>query len=219
MDHIRNALSSLVAFLLIGVITVFISVGSFIIVPFIMITQWLFNWPYKAPDQDVVDEFQRVYEAMGNGDIAFLESYAKTNLDFPKGVDGFIGRHWLTDAIDSGSLATVRWILDQGVEVNYFDDEGYSPLMSAIEDRAGETTEILKMLLDAGADARACGTLDVTALHHAVFRASPEAIRMLLEHGADPMAYDSDYVPETPIDNARHAKRPEIVALLESYSK
>jgi hypothetical protein len=219
LDRIRSLLSYAVAMLLVGVITLTITVGTVIMVPFLMISQRLFNWPNKAPDQKNVDEYYSVFEAMAEGNLDFLNEYAKANPEFPDGVNKFIGRHWLTNAIDSGSVKSVEWVLSKGVEVNYFDDEGRSALMSAIEDESRKTTDVLELLLAAGADVRAMGTLDVTALHHAAYRGSLDAVKLLLEHGADPKAYDCDYTPETPIDCAKRAKRPEIVALMESYSK
>ncbi len=179
-------------------------------------------WPLKLlfgnggdhVDPEILAEYQRVTGALANSDIEFLEQYAQTNPNFPHGKDDFVGRYWLTNAIDLGSVETVQWFLDQGCEVNYQDDEGYSPLQSAIE-RDEDSLNIIERLVQAGADINAKGTLNLTPLHAAAVHGSPEVLQYLLDLGADPFAWDTDYTPSQPIDFAN--QNPDNAAVLRDH--
>ena len=122
--------------------------------------------------------------------------------------------------------------MDQGAEVDFRDEEGRCPLDSAIQ-REGdyelrrkadpdlspdsETLEILTLLFDAGADLNLPNVLMSTPLHFAAYHGSADVVQLLLDHGANPLAYDSDYVPETPIHVAQARKRHDIAALLKAH--
>jgi hypothetical protein len=54
---------------------------------------------------------------------------------------------------------------------------------------------------------------DSTLLHHAVRESYPEAVRYLLDQGANPLA--RDLLGKTPLDLARQMKLTEIVGMLE----
>jgi len=78
-------------------------------------------------------KFKRQFEALASGDIARLEQLGGELSGFPHGTDDFIHRHWITNAIDSGSVRSVKWMLEKCVDLNFRDAEGYSPLHSALE--------------------------------------------------------------------------------------
>jgi len=177
-------------------------------------------------DPEVVEDYDHVTLALEKGDIAFLEERAVQDPDFPQGVDGFLGRHWLTNAIGSGNLESVEWFLNQDVDVNYQDDEGMSPLKSAIQHEHDDTVmgrehslsiDIVSLLLDAGADINARGILDVTPLHTAAAIGSVELVQFLLDNGADSLAMDSEYVPGYPVSYANKRNSPNVVALLKKH--
>jgi len=94
---------------------------------------------------------------------------------------------WLTPASASNDLlratdvARVKQLIAQGANVNAHDEHGRTALMSAV--RKGHR-EIVRMLLDAGADPNLQTSYGATALsmasgHH------PDIVRMLLDAGAD----------------------------------
>ena len=58
----------------------------------------------------------------------------------------------------------------------------------------------MALLIERGANVNARVTLDVTPLHVAAAHGSAELIQLLLDHGADPLAWDSEYTPDQPID-------------------
>jgi hypothetical protein len=111
--------------------------------------------------------------------------------DFPHGKDHFIHREWIINAIDCGSLASVQWMLSKNVNLHFIDDEGYSVLHTCIERDNADKYEILQLLIDSGADVNVGNNLasmainSWTPLHLAAARNDIDAIKILLENGAD----------------------------------
>ena len=220
-DFLTRAIASAVFYSLMGI---FVVIG-WALIQFYSLIQ-LFGYGPEPPDPAMVDEVERIYRALEESDIKFLEDYAKLHPNFPHSTDDWLERHWLTNAIDCGSVASIRWILDQGVDANYNDDEGFSPLKSVLQREydsknrewgQSDAVEIIDMLLAAGADINAKGTLDVTALHNAAAWGSAKMVRHLLDRGANPDAMDRDFVPGNPLSYVNKRKHPEIAALLESH--
>lgn len=89
-----------------------------------------------------------------------------------------------------GSSSVVRLLLSNGASVSAVDVDGFSALLLSIQRRHLAVT---KMLLTAGADKEAktasCGS---TSLHLAVSSMQPEAVRVLIEAGANPDSRSSD---------------------------
>ena len=215
-----NDLSGQMAGYLIFFILVFLF-GSLILilVPVAFIWSIIQRWLGFGPEpvsQDVLGEYYGLMEALEKFDLPFLERYKASVPNFPHCVDHFIGRRWLINAIYYGSLDSVRWVLDQGVEIEYYDDEGISPLAAAINKEAPDSVDVVALLLDRGANVNAKGTLDVTPLHIAAANGSSTVVQILLDRGADPWAFDSDYTPMLPINWANSKKGCEIGILLRA---
>jgi len=130
------------------------------------------------------DKYAEAISVLGQTDISEFELLCETIDNFPHGKDKFIERHWITNAIDCGSIESVQWILSKGVELKFRDDEGYMPLHSCIHRTLPNKYEILKALIKAGADLNAQGTNDYTALHSAAVRNDKKAMQILLDAGA-----------------------------------
>ncbi|KAM0460131.1 hypothetical protein ACHAO4_002262 [Trichoderma viride] len=102
-------------------------------------------------------------------------------------------------ACNKGSLETVRWLLDKGIDVNAESGRFATPLQAAVVEAVGavqlyggrkpEGLEIVKLLVKRGAQVNQQGGEYGTALHAAYANWSPgneeQIHQLLLEHGAD----------------------------------
>ena len=110
----------------------------------------------------------------------------------------------------------VQVLLAAGADVDAREKlGGWTPLHAAANEAGwSEVSEMLLMLLDAGADpsARTEDDRDRTPLHLAVWSISSAAIAVLLDAGADPETRNVD--GRTPLHLAAKERRPENVAAL-----
>jgi uncharacterized protein len=123
------------------------------------------------------------------GDAEELREALGDPPDFPNCRQPFdlaVGDHPLEYAIYWSPLAFVAELIRLGADVNYDDPAGFPPLIAALSSRRPDMAEIVRLLLDSGADVEQRGINDWTPLHYAVAERDPEAVKMLLAHGADP---------------------------------
>jgi uncharacterized protein len=130
----------------------------------------------------------------------------------------------LTEAIDEGAIGRVRDLLAAGCDPNGFDAFGESPLAVAA---MRNELEVLKLLLQYGADIRLANVEGWTALHFAVDHAIDSAIQggdrpgeecvasidWLMQNGADASAKSAD--GSSPIDIARTYRSDRVLNTLE----
>jgi ankyrin repeat protein len=128
-------------------------------------------------------------------------------------------------AVRGTDLAAVKLLLDAGANPGLAIGDGSTPLMAAANlgaPRGGdeEVTEaanradpvdIMKLLVDKGADVSAMNDLGMTAMHYAVQRGSEKAIEYLAGKGASFDVYN--YQGQTPKDLAR-GRTQQIIARL-----
>ena len=127
---------------------------------------------------------ESIFDSLERGDVQALER-ARAEIDgFPHGVDPILETRWISHAVDCGAVAAVVWMLGQGVEIDFRDDEGMTVLHRCLQ-RDTERHEVLAVLLAAGANLDLHGVNDWTALHMAAAWGDLEAVRMLLGAGAD----------------------------------
>jgi ankyrin repeat protein len=89
----------------------------------------------------------------------------------------------LSAAAMGGSTEVVNFLLDKGFEIDRKNKQGETALMSAA---AAGHAEVVKTLLDRGANVNAIDVHRRSVLNHAVFlRGHIEVIRILLDKGAD----------------------------------
>ena len=90
---------------------------------------------------------------------------------------------FLTGAAMSGDFAVARLLLEKGATPNPPDDLGYSPLMHAVLTEAS-SLDVVKLLLEHGADAKVKAKDGLTALAFAKRKGWTEVIALLTAAGA-----------------------------------
>ena len=170
-----------------------------------------------SDDRDYRD-YVYVLETLKTGTREQFEELEQLIHGFPDGVDPFIGRRWIINAIDVGSTSAIEWMLSRGVDLAFRDEEGYTPLHAAIESRAPDREQRLELLLAAGASVDLKGINDWTPAHMAAARDDVDALRLLVRFGADLSIRTEidDYA--TPLEEARNLRCPNAVAYLESLA-
>jgi ankyrin repeat protein len=129
------------------------------------------------------------HEAYVRGDLEALREALSNPPDFPncrQPFDMAVGDHPLEYAIYWSPAGFVAELIRLGADPNYLDPAGFPPLIAAVSARRSDRNEILKLLLENGADTAQRGINDWTALHFAVAERDIGAVRLLLAHGADP---------------------------------
>jgi ankyrin repeat protein len=126
----------------------------------------------------------------------------------------------LLEAIEMGNVAKVKFLLDQGVEVNYRENlisrwfrSSPTPLGYAVE---RGSAEIVKLLIDVGADVNGITRGCTTPLIIAAYKGYLDIVRLLLENGAD---VNKKVVPESAnaLQQAAYYGHKEIAKILLEY--
>ncbi|WP_353282539.1 ankyrin repeat domain-containing protein [Wolbachia endosymbiont (group A) of Myopa testacea] len=95
----------------------------------------------------------------------------------------YIGRTPLHEAVFMREIVNVRAILEAGGDVNAKDQKGYTPLHIAC--KTGETKEIIKELVKAGANVEQKDKFGKTAMYYARTEELLEKLRELSERTVD----------------------------------
>jgi uncharacterized protein len=167
-------------------------------------------------------DYDAIMEAIRASDFEAMNEFAECWDEFPCGRDDLIGRHWITNAIDSGSVEVVAWMLSHGASVPIQVDDGYSVLHSVIERSNEDKYEMMSILIDAGADVDEIGIHGYAPSHHAAVKNDVRALKILHENGADFNLRTTvdDYA--TPLEEARSMTRrnaTEAIGFLQSLEE
>ncbi|MCL7025033.1 hypothetical protein MKW94_013605, partial [Papaver nudicaule] len=120
------------------------------------------------------------------------------------------GQTPLYNAISSGQLDTFAYLLEKGANADASDDKNYTPLHCAAQ--TGRT-KIITLLLSRGVRVDVACTSG-TALLFAAANGHQDAVKVLLDHGANPNnAANSDSIPK-PLMAAIEFKSWECMELL-----
>ena len=117
------------------------------------------------------------------------------------------------DAVEDGDVSKVVEMVEAGMPVDITDREyGFTALSAAA---FNNRTDVVRCLLDKGADVNKQDRWGETALHVASIHNNTDVMRMLLQHGAIKDIKDKHGL--TPIDYAHSRNNKEAVDLLEQY--
>lgn len=130
------------------------------------------------------------------------------------GVRQHAGGTLLHYAAGAGCPEVVVLLLRLGVDANVLDSGNHPPLYRLANECAADTgPEIVRTLVDAGAEVNHCGgATRATPLHMAARRGRVGIAQVLLEFGASIEARDAKGC--TPLDRAINCRNPEVVRLL-----
>ena len=140
------------------------------------------------------ERFRRIDAAFHDGDLEALRAAVGDPAIVPNGTMPLEIGSCLVYAIYHSPIAFIRTLLEIGAEPNPAVEDGFPPLIAALttaRSRPGsqarpDALEVLALLLDAGSDPDQRGINDYTPLHWAIGDRNEDAVRLLLERGADP---------------------------------
>lgn len=118
------------------------------------------------------------------GSVAMLREVLRAGPDLTR--TNRFGGTALIPAADRGHAEYVREILKTGIDVNHVNNLGWTALLEAVllGDGGPRHTEIVRLLLTAGADPRIADRDGVTPLEHARKRGYAPMVRLLQAAGA-----------------------------------
>jgi ankyrin repeat protein len=161
-------------------------------------------------------EYRAIMDVLAFGDEAQFAELEQQVHGFPHDVDHFLGRHWITNAVAAGSYGAIAWMLSRQVDLTFLDEEGYTILQTALERQTSDKYKIIELLLKHGAPINAQGINDWTPAHMASAREDIEALKQLIQFGADLSIRTriDDYA--TPLEEAKLLKMTKSVEFLEN---
>ena len=160
---------------------------------------------FKAIDDAFkAGDFDALGAALGGSPRWFDE-----NMPFELGLG-----HPLQYAIYWSPAGFIRQLIDAGTSLNYPDHAGFPSIIAALSTGRVDRIELVRLLLERGADPNGRGVNDWTPLHYATAMRDSDAIRLLLASGADPFLRTriDDYA--TALEEAERDRYGEGAALL-----
>jgi uncharacterized protein len=150
-----------------------------------------------------------LFAAVAERDQASVNAFLAAGID-PNLRSSRDGRTALISAAAIGDLPIVKTLIQGHADVNVKDSVGYTALFHAIEARYDEVADAL--LAQPTLDLNARGKNGVTALISFVWRDRPDAVKSLLDRGADANLQDND--GDTALHGAAQNGKVEIVKML-----
>lgn len=148
-----------------------------------------------------------ISKEMGHDDIAnFLINKGAIAESFK------INPDCIVQALMNKEYARAKKMINKDIDLNFLFSD-FSPLMCSIDD-----IEIMKLLIENGADVNLKNKMNMTALTIAVISNKIEAVKLLLEKGAE-TDIPSTINDKTPIMFAKENRNKEIIELLQKYRK
>ncbi|XP_021290348.1 putative E3 ubiquitin-protein ligase XBAT35 isoform X2 [Herrania umbratica] len=121
----------------------------------------------------------------------------------------------LYNQVNYGNTEGIKALCREGAGLEWIDREGKTPLILACLNP--ELFNVAKTLIELGANVNAYrpGRHAGTPLHHAAKRGLQNTVKLLLSHGANPLALNDDC--QTPLDVARVKGHVNVVRTIEDH--
>ena len=103
--------------------------------------------------------------------------------------------------------------VDVSADPNFLDEDGWPPLMYAVQGVDDEATREVQALVDAGAQVNATTPYGMTVLMRSVYKGTEGMVRYLLAAGAN--AHVRDQEDETVLMKAMYNPEPDIVPIVK----
>jgi ankyrin repeat protein len=159
----------------------------------------------------------KLHNAYLKGDLEGVKKALGSPPDFPNCIVPMGFGECLTYAIYHSPLAFIKTLLELGADPNYPDISGFPSLIAALSSERKDKLEILKLLLDYGADVGQRGVNDYTPLHFAASLNDPQLIKLLVAHGADINARTRIDYYATPLEEAEYFGLSRAAEVLRRY--
>ena len=155
------------------------------------------------------------HTAFKRGDLGALKETLGNPPDFPNCYTPQSIGNVLEYAIYHSPLPFIQILLELGANPNYPNDEGFPSLIAALScPERSDRKELIKLLLQFGADIQQRGFNDYTPLHYAANENDVPMIELLLSCGADPKARTNIDDHATPLEEAEILGKIEAIEVL-----
>ena len=143
---------------------------------------------------NIDEKYDLITNSLRSGTVEDWEHLARQFPDFPDGLDcneTDIADSWINNAIGCCSFECIRWMLSKGVNLHHKSPGGWFALHNCIDRKLPDKYEVMQLLINSGADINVGTELKAMALngwsplHMAAARNDLEAIKALLDNGAD----------------------------------
>ncbi|KAJ5076860.1 serine/threonine-protein kinase sty13 [Anaeramoeba ignava] len=149
-----------------------------------------------------------ITEAIWNDDLKEIQKLISSGEDINKRSE-FSGQTPIYLALQKNKKEIVRYLVENGANLNIIDNNGLTPLMIAVD---SESHDMVEFLLSYGANVDAVNEYGETCLHKVIDQNSKISY-ILLSYGANPFLKDIDN--KLPLDYATNGRT---VSFLERYS-
>ncbi len=154
---------------------------------------------------EIYQQFKAIDGAYRAGDVVALRKALGDLPDFPnclQPAELAVGDYPLEYAIYWSPFSFIKELIEIGADPNYPDQAGFPSLIAALSSGRPDQHEILRLLIESGADINQRGLNDWTALHYAVVQRDIEGVVILLAHGAEPTLRTRIDDCTSPLENA-----------------
>lgn len=129
-------------------------------------------------------------------------------------LEGNTALHWAAknEFRNKYAPAILKILIEKETVINAKNDQGYSALIYAVDSLSDQTEDMLKVLIENGADVNLCSENGDSPLHFAAKHGSEKAVRLLLENGAKQFPNKRKNMPK------HLAKSDSILQLLKQFS-